>query len=215
MELAGQSPGADFIQAQEVTVASGARIDVVTQHPGSTVDFSHTYWRDARQWPLLSASSLNGTFSLGAAPVDSSGRPAEPFGTFSLLQETASIVLHWTPASPFQGWLYEHFGDTWNDPLIAGPERDPDGDGWSNQNEWITGSNPNESSSRFTATIGPAGLSFSRSPGRIYRVEMTEDLAADWTFHSFAPEGGGTVTIPLNPGNVPRNFYRIAVSWAP
>jgi autotransporter-associated beta strand protein len=210
MEIAGQSLTADTIQAAAVTVTAGARIEPIA----TTVDFLHPFWRVARQWPVITSTSLSGTFSLGASSTDSLGRPSLPFGVFSLVQSTAGMNLVWTPAPPFQVWQYENFGNSWNDPLTAGPERDPDGDGWSNQNEWISGTIPNDSASRLAATITSNEISFHRAAGRSYRVESSNTLASGWTTHSQVPVGTGLISIPVSPGG-PRTFYRIAVFMNP
>ncbi|MEY3897921.1 MAG: hypothetical protein RLZZ214_3442, partial [Verrucomicrobiota bacterium] len=211
MELAGQSLTADTIQAADVTVSAGARIEPVT----TAADFLQPFWRATRQWPVLATTSLTGSFSLGTSTVDSLGRPSQPFGAFSLAPSPTGVNLMWTPASAFQIWQYENFGNSWNDPLIAGPDRDPDGDGWSNENEWISGTLPTNSNSRLAATISPTSISFERTAGRSYRIETSTDLASGWTTHSQVPAGTGPITLPVSPGSAPQTFYRIAVSMNP
>ena len=208
MELAGQSPTADSIQAASVTVAAGARIDPVA----TTADFSQPFWREAREWPVLASASLSGSFLLGASPVDALGKPSQPFGQFSLAQATSGVNLVWAPAPPFQVWQFENFGNSWNDPLTAGPERDPDGDGWSNENEWISGTLPDQSASRLNAAITANNISFDRAAGRAYRVETSTGLSGGWSTHTLVPSGTGRITIPISPGDAPHVFYRIAVS---
>lgn len=209
-ELAGQSATADLVQAADVTAAHGARIDPIT----TAVDFLQPYWRQPRQWPVLTATTLTGSFTLGTAQLlDSLGRPSQPFGSFSLTQSATAVNLLWTPAPPFQVWQYEHFGDSWNNPLIAGPNADPDGDGWSNLNEWISANLPNDSNSRFSASIAPAGITFERSAGRTYRVETTTDLSGSWNLHATVPAGTGPITIPITTTSGERRFFRVAVSF--
>lgn len=211
MELAGQSTTADTVHASVVAVTAGARIDPVA----TAVDFLQPFWRETRQWPVITSTSLSGVFSLGVSSLDSLGRPSQPFGVFSLAQSPAGVNLVWTPAPPFQVWQYENFGNSWNDPLTAGPDRDPDGDGWSNQDEWISGTLPNNSASLLAATISSNAISFHRAAGRSYRVESSNNLASGWTTHSQVPVGTGLISIPVPPGSSPRTFYRIAVSINP
>jgi autotransporter-associated beta strand protein len=211
MELAGQSITADTIQAAGVTITTGARIDPIA----TAVDFLQPFWRVARQWPVLAASSLSGAFSLGASTVDSLGKPSQPFGEFSLAPSAAGVNLVWTPAPPFQVWQYENFGNSWNDPLTAGSDSDSDGDGWSNENEWISGTLPNDSASRLTATITPNAISFHRVAGRSYRIETSTNLASGWTTHSQVPAGTGPIALPISPSSAPQIFYRVAVSITP
>ena len=214
-EIAAQSLTADKVQAAEVTVLPGALVQVTTNSPGSSVNFTDPFWRASRQWPVLSATTLGGSFSLGANPVDSSGRPSLLFGSFSLVQSPSGVNLVWTPAPPFQIWQYENFAGAWNDPLIAGPDRDPDGDGWTNNDEWITGSVPNNPTSAFRIAFAMNGISFTKIAGRLYRVETATDLNGGWTTHTTLPSGSGPVTVPVLPGNGQRRFYRVAVAWAP
>ena len=65
MKLAGQALAADTIEAADVTVAAGARID-----PAATAaDFLQPFWRETRQWPVLATASPTGSFSLGSGTL--------------------------------------------------------------------------------------------------------------------------------------------------
>jgi autotransporter-associated beta strand protein len=214
-EIGGQSPSGDLIVAATVTAASGASIDVVANPPGGTVDFTLPFWREARTWPVLTATSIAGSFTLNSGTVDSIGGPSLPYGDFNLVQTPASVSIQWTPAPPFRTWQYVNFGTSWDNPSIAGADQDPDADGWSNENEWITGTDPKQASSRFTATLDRSGLLFNRVEGRNYRIETTANLQDGWTTHANVPSGSGPVTIPIMPTGEPRRFYRVAVTWNP
>lgn len=215
IELGGQSPSSDSIQAETVTIEAAARIDLVGNSPATAVDFLHPFWREPREWSVLSASALSGTFSLGPNPTDSLGRASQIFGTFSLAHSASGVNLVWTPAPPFQIWQYENFGNAWNNPSISGANTDPDGDAWSNESEWISGTSPNDPASRLNATITSNDISFHRVTGRVYRIEVSTDLASAWTTHSQVPSGSGRISIPITPGGNSRVFYRIAVSINP
>lgn len=93
---------------------------------------------------------------------------------------------------------------------------DPDGDGWTNRDEWIIGSDPTSLASRFTTTItNDGGISFTRTTGRTYRVETTTTLGNDWVLHATAPAGTGPVTIPPPASPGPKRFYRVVISAFP
>ena len=214
-EISSQSLVADRISAANVSVAPGAVVQIVANSPGSTISFADAFWRAPRQWTVLSASTLTGSFIAGTNPTDSLGKPSQPFGTFSLAQATSGVNLIWSPAPAFQVWQYEQFGNDWNNPLVAGPAQDPDGDGWTNYNEWITGTLPKNPASRFVATLAQGGITFNRLPDRTYRVDSSTDLKSNWTTYATVSSGSGPVTIPVSPGSASRIFYRIAVSINP
>lgn len=214
-ELDGQSATGDLIEAASVTIANGARVAIKLNSPGSAVDFQNAFWRNSREWTILTCTNRVGNFMLDSNPVDPQARPSQPFGEFSLVHNPLSIVLRWTPAPPFQVWLYESFGDSWDDPSIAGSGADPDGDGWTNEAEWITGHHPADSQSRFSAVIDDHALTFTRLEGRSYRVETSTNPSAGWILHTLVPAGVGPIAIPLAPGSDPLRFYRVAVSSSP
>ncbi len=89
---------------------------------------------------------------------------------------------------------------------------DADGDGWSNLDEWVTGTDSRNAASRLVTTLGPAGLTFTRVAGRSYVVQTSILLGGGWTFHATAPAGTGPVTIPLLANGGPRRFYRVVAT---
>jgi len=107
--------------------------------------------------------------------------------------------------------------DAWESPNGLNPYSagdallDKDGDGWSNRDEWIAGTDPSLTGSHFVATVSTAGISFDQVTGRVYRVETTTTLANDWVSFATVGPASGPVTVPhpLNPGA--RRFYRVAI----
>ncbi|MGL5018897.1 MAG: LamG-like jellyroll fold domain-containing protein [Luteolibacter sp.] len=94
------------------------------------------------------------------------------------------------------------------------PTSDPDGDGWTNEDEWVAGTEPNNNASRFTTTVSTSGLTFIREEGRKYEVLTSTSLGL-WSSLGMAPAGTGPVTIPhpANPG--PQRFYKVVISQVP
>lgn len=214
-EIAGQSPSADLLTAGAVTLASDARIDVAANPPDSVTDYSSSFWNTPRQWQVITASSRIGAPTLGSVSADSLGQPAAPFGSFSVTTSPSGVMLSWSPSPPYDRWAYSQFGGAWNDPLVAGPMRDPDGDGLTNINEWIFGCSANNPSSRFTATAGPAGITLVREAGRIYQIQSAPSPSGPWAHYADVPSGLGALTVPASSAPGARRFYRARVTFDP
>lgn len=214
-EISGQLTAGDLVSAGQAAIASDVRIDIAANSPGGAVDYSHAFWNQTRNWPVITTTNLTGAPVLGSVSEDSAGNPAAPFGSFSIIASTTGVNLQWTPSSAWDRWLYLKFGADWNNPLIAGPASDPDGDGWSNESEWVTGSEPRNPASRFTIACTGNAVSFERVDGRTYQVQTATNPAGPWVHHAYAPQGAGPVVIPgpVNPG--PRRFFRVVVSMVP
>lgn len=202
----------DRIDAASVTFDPGVDISIAADHPGSTVDFSAPSWNQARQWTILNTASLTGVPALGSVSRDSGGRPAGPYGTFSLTTGANAIVLNWTPSGPWPRWLYASFGEAWDDPLVAAPGADPDGDGHDNHTEWIFGTIPTDPASRFQPEWTGGALTIHRIHGRGYRVETSITLDGPWSFHADVPAGTGPIAIPCPQGTESTRFFRVAVT---
>ncbi|GAA5483203.1 glycosyl hydrolase family 28-related protein [Haloferula sargassicola] len=78
-------------------------------------------------------------------------------------------------------WEYEQFGGLSS---TAGGASDADGDGFTDEDEWLAGTRPADGSSIFSSTLHPAGpgsleLTFFAIPDRRYTLEVSPDLQ-DW-----------------------------------
>lgn len=101
-ELGGNSlVSGDRVAATAVTVTNGAKVDVLLNSPGSTVNFLHALWRTNRSWPVLNASSLTGTFALGTNSTDVGGRLASTYGSFSVTNTGTNESVLWTALPGF------------------------------------------------------------------------------------------------------------------
>ena len=115
-------------------------------------------------------------------------------------------------------WELAFFGN-----LTHGPNEDADGDGDTNLEEYLAGTDPTNPRNVLRPTIvkGAAGLqlSFQSVLGHKYRVESKINLESplDWIPITPSIEGDGTLqTIILNPSiDGPKRFYRVAVEISP
>lgn len=214
-EIGAHSGTADALAAQSVTFASTSRLDVLAAPAGGAVDYADPFWRQARQWTVLTAGTLTGAPVLGTVSADASGKPAAPFGQWRIVADASSLALAWNPGDPFDAWRYTRFGASWNVDAISGAGVDPDADGWSNRDEWIAGTVPTDRASRFTVVPEAAGISFVRATGRSYEVLTATHPAGPWNHHAEVPPGAGRITIaaPASPG--PRRFYRVVIRIFP
>ena len=90
-------------------VKSGAVINVNLAATGSQVNLTNTFWTQAHTWPLLTATSVSGTFAAGTAGSDPSGNATSNYGTFTVSQTATVVSLVWTPFKPFAVWQNVHF----------------------------------------------------------------------------------------------------------
>jgi glucuronoarabinoxylan endo-1,4-beta-xylanase len=97
-QLAANSlASAPRITAGQVVGNSGAKLDVVLNPDGGSVDFENAFWRVSRSFPVIAASAMSGTFTLGTVTADASGNQAAGFGSFSLQHAADGLSLLWTP----------------------------------------------------------------------------------------------------------------------
>ena len=111
-------------------------------------------------------------------------------------------------------WERTYFGT-----LGVNPDADPDGDGLSNKEEYLAGTNPTNSSDnlRITAATAAAGgsnvnLTWSSVQTRCYLIQEALDLASPvWTDSGLGlitPTGSST-TRAITDTNAPNRFYRV------
>jgi hypothetical protein len=120
-------------------------------------------------------------------------------------------------ADNFGEWVTRHFSAPEIEQGLAAEETDADGDGSTNYDEYVAGTDPRDRGSFFRGGISPstgAGISLSWSPsiaGRQYRVYMTQDLQQPFQPHA-GPFAGpvSDCVLPLPEGE-PRAFFRIGV----
>lgn len=101
-ELGSNSLAGDQVMSTgAITAASGAKIDVVLNSPGSATTYVLSFWRSTRTWPVLSGASLSGTFTLGTVSGDAAGHATATYGAFSLQHTATGVNLVWTPIPGF------------------------------------------------------------------------------------------------------------------
>ncbi|MEX1048022.1 MAG: DNRLRE domain-containing protein, partial [Akkermansiaceae bacterium] len=97
-EITGNSlASAPRITAGQVVANSGAKLDLVLNPDGGSLDFQDPFWRATRSFLLVSATTMSGTFTLGTITADASGNQAAGFGAFSLQHTPEALNLIWTP----------------------------------------------------------------------------------------------------------------------
>ncbi len=117
--------------------------------------------------------------------------------------------------SAFEQWQILNFGNMDNPRAQA--DEDPDGDGQSNQIEFIAGTNPQNSLSMFKAEITPAAegaflLTWPSVPGKNYVILESTTLTSGWLpLQSLVAGPGGTTTHLLPGPHQGNRFFKIQV----
>jgi len=217
---ANASTGGDFLNAAAVTLASGAKLDLVFNSPGGSVSFADPFWQSDRSWPVLTSAGLTGTFALGTLSTDASGTASGAFGAFRLTHAGNAVTLHWDAYSARERWNLLHFGTTANADAL-----DPNHDGENNLLEFATGQSPH-AATRAVTTLSPAANDFlfhytrgkaAAGEGYTFIVEWSDTLAAPWTPAASGPpvsldatRESVSTTIPAGPNG--RRFIRLRIS---
>jgi hypothetical protein len=83
--------------------------------------------------------------------------------------------------SSYDKWVKEHFPNDWDNPLISGPEADPDGDGLPNLMEYAMGTDPNVPDNNAWIRCGVTNLvSYAEVPdGRYFYLKYRRALSAE------------------------------------
>ena len=179
------------------TVASGAVINANLAAPGSQVNLTNVFWTQPHTWPLLTATSVSGTFAFGTAGNDPMGNVASNYGTFTVSQTSTTVSLVWTPFKAFAVWQNVHFGPNAS-AAVAGPSANPSGDGIANLVKYALGLDPGVASlaglPATTLSGGRLQMQFLRNAAAtdvVLQVLASNDLA---TWSAVATLGAGATT---------------------
>jgi regulation of enolase protein 1 (concanavalin A-like superfamily) len=131
-----------------------------------------------------------------------------------------------TPSSPLlqpdQDLDSDGLADSWEalyyTPAQYGPSDDADGDGQSNADEYVAGTNPTDGTDTTRLRIlstSPAVFEFDGKAGRTYALErMVSDDGGEWeqvqSTGTFAADGARQMTHPASPAG--RGIYRLQIS---
>jgi autotransporter-associated beta strand protein len=175
------------ISAPAAAITTGAVVDLILNPSSGTADFANSFWSTPRRWPVLTALSRTGTFTLGTVTTDSADHPVSGYGSFAIEQTATGVNLTWTPLSPIEQWRFTHFGVTTSTGNAA-DSADPDSDGLTNLMEWalnLSATTPDTFNPVFSMNGALLQYSYIRrkiAPGEMsYQAEWSDTLAGSWS----------------------------------
>jgi len=199
MELAGTATS-DKLAVSGTFSATGTTTINLTALGGFTG--SGTY-------PLITGASgiSSGNFAIGAMPSGYVGALGASAGTLNLTVMTVQ-----------ENWRLTYFGTTANTGNAA-DNADPDGDGWTNAQEFASGTDPNNRGSslhvsQMQASGGDMFVDFATVAGKSYRLERSDSLEnGSWQVvqDNIAGNGGTLRITDAGGAGRAKRFYRIVV----
>ena len=187
----------------------------VTFSDTSTGNISNRFWDFGDSSTTnITTNSVVHVYAAGAYPVTLI--VTGPDGTSTNTKPNYIMVL-----TAFQSWQVQYFGST--DNPSADPNADPDGDGFSNLQEYLTGTDPTNSASAFriTSVIGTGSdifITWETGLGKTNALESTAGTGnGNYDTNGFAAiftvtNTASTVTNFLDMGaatNFPSRYYRL------
>jgi alpha-L-fucosidase 2 len=186
----------------------------------STHAASYTLWRAAATGGIFQriANEVAGTTFTDTGLPDGSGYYyfLTATGTGGTSDETDPVFA--VTYSTVQNWRFIQFGTTENSGNSA-DSADPDGDGWNNSQEFISGTDPNDRTSllkvsELTSNGGDITVNFPTAAGKTYRVERSDTLLdGSWVTvrDDIAGTGGTLQIVDAHDASQRKLFYRIVV----
>lgn len=194
---------------------NGAAPLAVTFTDTSTGTFTNSFWDFGDGGTTnITTNSVVHTYAAGTYPVSLTVSGPDGVST----NTKSSYITAWTP---FQSWQVLYFGST-SIPSAAS-DADPDGDGMSNMQEFLAGTDPTASSSALRITsITRQGtnvlVSWTMGAGKTNALQVTSgDPGGSYATNGFADlvivtNTVGTVTNGVDVGgavSVPARYYRV------
>ena len=178
-------------------LSNGGEAVLLDDSAGATIQ-SFTY-SDSAPWPEFADGS-----GLSLQIIDPAGDHDDPTNWRASLQYGGTPGGSLTPQD-FTTWRTQHFdAAALADPLVSGPDADPDGDGWSNFLEFALGTLPHWEVAHlplpeaYPMTVGASDYlalefaSWTGAAGLTYTVQVTDDLE-QWD------DGAGFTTVVSGP----------------
>jgi hypothetical protein len=123
--------------------------------------------------------------------------------------QSVNVVSYLPDTSPADG-----LPDSWESlypTMTGGANGDSDGDGISNQQEWMCGTNPTQKTSRLAITMmtGLTNLTWNAKPYELYEVQSTNRLGAGFSLYKPAVPTNTTGSVTIDPSSAGTMFFRV------